>query len=59
MKIMNTNMTPIRIGNIYGPQHGTGHAGNVWDKEFISPALMTMQGGSRQPMIIEIEYENV
>lgn len=56
---MNTNLTPIRIGNIYGPQHGTGHAGNVWDKEFISPALMTMQGGSRQPMIIEIEYENV
>lgn len=44
---------PIRLGNIYGEQHGTGHAGNVWDKNAIAPALMTMQGGNRQPLIVD------
>lgn len=34
------------------------YAGNVWDKNGISPALMTMQGGGRQPMIIEDFYKN-
>lgn len=41
-----------RIGNIYGNQFGTGYAGNVWDKEGLSPSLMTAQGGGRQPMIM-------
>lgn len=44
---------PVRIGNIYGEQFGTGYAGNVWDKNAISPALMTMQGGNRQPLIVD------
>lgn len=44
--------TPIRLGNVYGEQFGTGYAGNVWDTNAISPALMTMQGGGRQPHII-------
>lgn len=44
---MNAEITPIRIGNIYGPQFGTGYAGNVWDKDSISPTIMTMQGGKR------------
>lgn len=43
---------PIRIGNVYGEQFGTGYAGNVWSKEGVSPALMTMQGGGRQPHVI-------
>jgi len=43
---------PVRLGNIYGDKFGTGYAGNVWDKEAISPTLMTMQGGNRQPMVI-------
>lgn len=43
---------PIRLGNIYGEHFGTGYAGNVWDKNAISPTLMTMQGGNRQPMVI-------
>ena len=43
---------PVRLGNIYGENMGTGFAGNVWDKEAISPALMTMQGGNRQPMVL-------
>ena len=43
---------PIRLGNIYGEQFGTGYTGNVCDKESISPILMTMQGGNRQPMVV-------
>ena len=46
-----------RIGNIYGSRFGTGYAGNVWDVNGISPALMTMTGGGREPMIVEL-YEN-
>lgn len=47
------DVTPIRIGNIYGENFGTGYAGNVWDKEGISPTLQTAQGGNRQPLIID------
>ena len=54
---MNAKIAPIRLGNIYGERFGTGYAGNIWDKESISPALMTMQGGGREPMIMEIVYE--
>ena len=43
---------PVRLGNIYGEDKGTGFAGNVWDKEAISPTLTTMQGGNRQPMVV-------
>lgn len=55
---MNAEITPIRIGNIYGSQFGTGYAGNVWDKDSISPTIMTMQGGGREPIIMEIIYED-
>ena len=41
---------PKRLFNIYNENYGTGYAGNVWDKENISPGLMTMQGGERQPL---------
>lgn len=47
---------PVRIGNVYGSQFGTGYAGNVWDKESVSPTIMTAQGGGRVPMILEV-YE--
>ena len=43
---------PLRLGNIYGEDKGTGFAGNVWSKEHIYPTLTTMQGGNRQPMTI-------
>ena len=46
-------MKQIRIGNIYGDHYGTGYAGNVWDTNGLCPSLMTMQGGGRQPMIID------
>lgn len=45
---------PNRLFNIYGEDKGTGYAGNVWDKNTVSPTLTTMQGGNRQPMIISI-----
>lgn len=71
LKLNNEHITdvPVRLGNVYGEQFGTGYAGNVWDKEAISPTLMTMQGGGRQPHIMcgidksvndtkQIEYTN-
>ena len=45
---------PIRIGNLYGDNRGTGFAGNIWETEGISPALTTMGGGNREPIIMEI-----
>lgn len=44
-----------RLGNIYGEDRGTGFAGNVWDTNAVSPTLTTMQGGGRQPMIIDAQ----
>ena len=41
------------LGNLFGDDKGTGFAGNVWDKDHLSPTLNTMQGGCKQPMIIE------
>ena len=41
------------IGNIYGDKKGCGFAGNVYDKDGISPTIMTNGGGNRQPMIFE------
>lgn len=41
------------LGNIYKDNWGTGFPGNVWDKEMLCPTLSTMQGGGRQPMIID------
>lgn len=47
-----------RIGNLYGDDRGTGFAGNVWDAEGLAPAITTMGGGNRQPIIIElVRYE--
>lgn len=39
------------LGNIYGC--GSSYAGNIYDINYFAPALMTMQGGNRQPIIIE------
>lgn len=43
----------FHIGNIYGDKNGCGFAGNVYDKDGISPTIMTNDGGNRQPMIFE------
>ena len=42
----------VRLGNIFGFTGGN-YAGNVYDKDHLSPTLNTMQGGYKQPMIIE------
>ena len=47
-----------RIGNLYGEDRGTGFAGNVWDKNQLCPTITTMQGGGREPMIVEDFYAN-
>lgn len=41
-----------KIGNIFGFTGGN-YAGNVYDKDHLSPTIKTMQGGSNQPMIVE------
>lgn len=43
----------FHIGNVYGDKKGRGFAGNVYDKDGISPTIMTNGGGNRQPMIFE------
>ena len=47
------DINPVRIGNIYGEQFGTGYAGNVWDQDSVSPTIMTAQGGNRQPLVLD------
>lgn len=49
------DISPVRIGNIYDENYGTGYAGNVWDTEGVSPTLQTAQGGNRMPLVIEEE----
>lgn len=44
---------PIRLGGLFDTDKGKHQAGSVWDTEKISPTLDTMQGGWRQPCIID------
>lgn len=49
-----SNRMEVRsLGNICKDNWGTGFPGNVWDKDNLCPTLTTMQGGYRQPMIID------
>ena len=47
------DVSPVRIGNIYDENYGTGYAGNVWDTEGVSPTLQTAQGGNRMPLVLD------
>lgn len=49
---------PIRLFNIYDNRFKTSFAGNVWDDKGISPAIMTCQGGGREPMIM-LTYDTI
>lgn len=53
-------MRQRKLFNIYGATGGN-FAGNVYDPEFISPALSTMGGGNQQPIIITDmqEYDSI
>lgn len=42
-----------KLFNIYGATGGN-FAGNVYDAEYIAPALSTMGGGNQQPIIVEM-----
>ena len=48
----------IKLGNIYGFAGGN-FAGNVYSAKGIAPALNTMQGGNRQPLIIEKKKKQI
>ena len=49
-----------RLGNIYDDERYTGKnfAGTVWARQGLAPAISTMQGGGREPMIVEDFYES-
>jgi hypothetical protein len=50
-------LNPVRLGGLYDTEDGKHQAGAIWDKDAISPTLDTMQGGNRQPYIVdEIKY---
>jgi DNA (cytosine-5)-methyltransferase 1 len=44
---------PRRLGGLYDSGKSRRQAGSVWDKEGIAPTLDTMQGGHREPLIID------
>lgn len=50
-------MCEKRLGNIYGFDGGN-YAGNVYDKNALSPAIRTYQGGNQQPMIVAMRGRN-
>lgn len=45
-------MESVKLGILFG-YTGGNYAGNVYDKYSLSPTLNTMQGGYKQPMIID------
>lgn len=46
-------MDEKRLGNIYGAEGGS-YAGQVYESDGISPTLTDMQGGGRQPHVVEV-----
>lgn len=47
------DINPIRIGGLYDDEIRHKQAGSIFDKDSISPALTTMEGGNRQPLVID------
>ena len=43
----------VRVGGLYDSQDKINQAGSIYDKNHLSPTLNTMQGGNRQPLIME------
>lgn len=46
----------VRIGGIFDTEKSKHQAGSIWDKEQLAPTLDTMQGGWRQPSIIDTNF---
>lgn len=52
--------TTDRLGGCFDDEKGKHQAGSVWNKEGLCPTLDTMQGGYRQPLVIdEIKIEKM
>ena len=47
------NVEQKRLGGMFDDDKGKHQAGSVWDTDGLAPTLDTMQGGHRQPCIIE------
>ena len=47
------DVVPVRLGGLYDDENSRHQAGAIWDKDAISPTLDTMQGGNRQPYIVD------
>lgn len=52
-KTRSNRMEPVRLGGLYDKETKKHQMGSVWDKNALSPTIDTMQGGYREPMIIE------
>lgn len=48
-----SDVKPMHLGNWINPNYHKGYGGDVWDDNGISPSLMTMQGGARQPHVVD------
>ena len=48
---------PIRLGGLYDDEKGKHQAGSIWDKGGTAPTLDTMQGGHRQPLVVDEPQE--
>lgn len=46
-------VNPVRLGGIFDKPNQKHQAGSIWDRDAISPTIDTMQGGYRQPLIID------
>lgn len=43
--------TTKRVGRMFDTNKQKRQEGDIWDKSYLSPALDTMQGGYRQPLV--------
>ena len=46
----------VRVGGIFDTENSKHQAGSIYDKEGLAPTLDAMQGGWRQPSIVEENY---
>lgn len=47
------DINPIRLGGLYDDEDRHKQAGSIFDKDAISPALTTMEGGNRMPLVVD------
>ncbi|EOY7170379.1 DNA cytosine methyltransferase [Clostridioides difficile] len=53
-----TELKSQRLGGLFDTKKSKHQAGSVWDKEQLCPTLDTMQGGYRQPCIVDNTNKN-